>query len=124
MSVALPSLDLLRGFEAAARHLSFTKAAAELFLTQSAVSRQVQALEEQLGVPLFERGHRQIHLTDAGLDLQRAAAEALRLLAEASGRIRRQAGKQAMTVSCSIGFASLWLVPRLVDFREQHPEVD
>jgi len=124
VSAGLPSLDLLRGFEAAARHLSFTKAAAELFLTQSAVSRQVQALEEQLGVPLFERGHRQIRLTDAGLELQRAAAEALRLLAEAAGRIRRQASKQAMTVSCSIGFASLWLVPRLIDFRERHPDVD
>ena len=71
--VCFPSLDLLRGFEAAARQLSFTKAAAELFLTQSAVSRQVQTLEEQLGTPLFERQHRQIRLTPAGQKLYRAA---------------------------------------------------
>ena len=62
----LPSLDLLRGFEAAARHLSFTRAAEEMFLTQSALSRQIQALEEQLGTALFERRHRQLLLTDAG----------------------------------------------------------
>ena len=62
----LPPLDLLRGFEAAARHLSFTRAAEELFLTQSAVSRQVQGLEEALGVPLFQRKHRALLLTDAG----------------------------------------------------------
>ena len=59
----LPSLDLLKGFEAAARNLSFTKAAAELFVTQSAVSRQVKTLEEQLGVPLFRRHHRDLRLT-------------------------------------------------------------
>ena len=75
MARLLPSLDLLRGFEAAARQLSFTKAAAELFLTQSAVSRQVQTLEEQLGTPLFERHHRQIRLTPAGQKLFRAAGE-------------------------------------------------
>ena len=120
----LPPLDLIRGFEAAARHLSFTRAAAELFVTQSAVSRQVQALEEQLGVPLFERRHRAIHLTAAGQQLQRAATDALRLLADATGRIREQSRGRSLTVSCSIGFASLWLVPRLMDFREQHPEVE
>jgi DNA-binding transcriptional LysR family regulator len=62
----LPSLDFLKGFEAAARHLSFTRAAQELFLTQSALSRQVQALEEALGVPLFVRRHRALALTAAG----------------------------------------------------------
>src|SRR5256885_400095 len=62
----LPSLDLLKGFEAAARHLSFTRAAEELFLTQSALSRQMQTLEEQLGLPLFERRHRQHLPTEAG----------------------------------------------------------
>jgi LysR family transcriptional regulator, glycine cleavage system transcriptional activator len=123
-NLGLPSLDLLRGFESAARHLSFTKASAELFLTQSAISRQVQALEEQLGVPLFERQHRAIQLTDAGQTLYRASAEALRLVNEAATRIRERGVRQAVTVSCSIGFASLWLVPRLVEFREAHPEVD
>ena len=70
----LPSLDLIKGFEAAARHLSFTRAAGELFLTQSALSRQIQALEEQLGVALFERRHRALLLTDAGQVLQGTAA--------------------------------------------------
>lgn len=124
MSRALPSLDLVRGFEAAARLLSFTKAGEELFLTQSAVSRQVQALEEHLGVALFERRHREIRLTDAGRQLQRAAVESLRLLTDTAERIREHGRTQAVTVTCSIGFASLWLVPRLMEFREQHPEID
>lgn len=123
MNPSLPSLDLLRGFEAAGRRLSFTKAAAELFITQSAVSRQVQALEAQLGTVLFTRHHRQIRLTDAGQTLLRAAGEAMRLLAEAAAEIR--AGPTtSVTVSCTMGFASLWLVPRLMDFRTEHPLVD
>jgi DNA-binding transcriptional LysR family regulator len=120
----LPPLDLIRGFEAAARQLSFTKAAAELFLTQSAVSRQVQALEDHLGVALFERRHREIRLTDAGQQLYRTATEALRLLTDTAARIRRQGATEAVTVTCSIGFASLWLVPRPMEFRELHPEID
>lgn len=121
---ALPSLDLIRGFEAAARLLSFTKAAQELFLTQSAVSRQVQALEEHLGVPLFERRHREIRLTDAGQQLYRSSTEALRLLTDTATRIRDKGVGRSVTVTCSIGFASLWLVPRLMDFRERHPDID
>ena len=62
----IPSLDFLKGFDAAARHLSFTQAAAEMFLTQSALSRQIKALEEQIGHPLFVRGHRELSLTEAG----------------------------------------------------------
>ena len=73
----MPSLDLLQGFEAAARHLSFTKAGAELFLTQSAVSRQMKELEEQLGVALFHRRHRALGLTDAGQQFYAAAAQVL-----------------------------------------------
>ena len=73
----LPSLELIRTFEAAARHLSFTKAAAELFVTQSAVSRAVKGLEDHLGVALFQRRHRALLLTDAGQTLYRAAADAL-----------------------------------------------
>ena len=124
MTRALPSLDLIRGFEAAARQLSFTKAANELFLTQSAVSRQVQALEAHLGVALFERRHREIRLTDAGRQLYRSSAEALHLLTDTATRIRDKSGTRTVTVTCTIGFASLWLVPRLMDFREQHPEID
>lgn len=123
MSRLLPSLDLLRGFEAAARKLSFTKAAAELFVTQSAVSRQVQTLEEQLGTALFERHHREIRLTEAGQKLFRAAGEAMRLLTETAAEIRA-GNTTSVTVSCTMGFASLWLVPRLMDFRAECPEID
>lgn len=123
MNRSLPSLDLLRGFESAGRHLSFTKAGSELFLTQSAVSRQVLALEAQLGTALFTRHHRQIRLTGAGQTLLRAAGEAMRLLAEAAAEIRAGPAT-SVTVSCTMGFASLWLVPRLMDFRTEHPRVD
>ena len=81
------SLDLLKGFEAAARHLSFIRAAQELFLTQSAVSREIKTLEQQLGQPLFERVNRGLRLTDAGQTLYRAVAEALLLIEQATGRL-------------------------------------
>src|SRR5579872_1971047 len=79
MLADLPSLDLIRGFEATARNLSFTKAAEELFVTQSAVSRQVKMLEEHLGTELFERRHRELLLTETGQELYRAATSALKL---------------------------------------------
>ena len=120
----LPSLDLLRGFEAAARNLSFTRAAAELFVTQSAVSRQVKTIEDHLGVALFARSHRALRLTEAGHDLYRATAQALRQLSDAAGRIRARGAGRAMTVTATVGFASLWLIPRLTDFRSQHPDID
>lgn len=120
----LPSLDLIRGFEAAARLQSITKAAQELFLTQSAVSRQVKALEEQLGEALFERHHREIRLTPAGRRLHSAATESMRLLEEAARSIRDKDRGRAVTITCSIAFASLWLVPRLMDFRAKHPDID
>jgi DNA-binding transcriptional LysR family regulator len=124
MPRTLPSLELIRGFEAAARLSSFTRAAEELFITQSAVSRQVQTLEEHLGTPLFERRHRSIHLTHAGQQLYRAASQALMLLTDTAARIRQEGAHRSITVSCTFGFASLWLVPRLMDFRELHPDVD
>src|SRR5437868_11567649 len=86
----LPSLDLLKGFDAAARHLSFTRAAEDLFLTQSALSRQIQTLEEQLGVALFERRHRELRLTDAGQVLQIATKAVLDELAQTFAKIRRE----------------------------------
>lgn len=116
-------LELLRGFEAAARHLSFTKAAEELFLTQSAVSRQVQGLEEALGVPLFQRRHRALLLTDEGQVLQQLVARQLHELREAVERIARRPGGM-ITVTTMVTFASLWLVPRLARFRQVHPEID
>lgn len=119
----LPPLDLLRGFESAARHLSFTKAAAELFLTQSAVSRQVQALEEALGVPLFQRRHRALLLTDEGQLLRQTVTQMLAQLRSTVERIAAP-GARLLTVTTMVTFASLWLVPRLAQFRRVHPEID
>lgn len=120
----LPSLDLLRGFEAAARSLSFTKAAQELFVTQSAVSRQVKAIEDHLGAALFMRRHRSLSLTEAGHELYRATAQALRQLADAAANIRARDAGRTLTVTATIGFASLWLIPRLADFRSRRPDID
>ena len=119
----LPSLDLLKGFEAAARNLSFTKAAGELFVTQSAISRQVKTLEEQLGVALFRRRHRELLLTEAGQTLFKAVGEALRTLRDATGRLRA-ARSGMLTVGTTVSLASLWLVPRLNAFRQLHPEIE
>jgi DNA-binding transcriptional LysR family regulator len=120
----LPSLDLLRGFEAAARNLSFTRAAAELFVTQSAVSRQVKTIEDHLGVALFARRHRALALTEAGHDLYRATAQALRQIGDAAASIRERGAGRTLTVTATVGFASLWLIPRLTDFRSQQPNTD
>lgn len=120
----LPSLDLIKGFEAAARHLSFTRAAAELFVTQSAVSRQIKALEEQLGVELFRRQNRALFLTDAGQILFRTATEMLRLLNEATVRLGEASAGRQLTLTTTVSFASLWLVPRLPLFRKSYPDID
>jgi DNA-binding transcriptional LysR family regulator len=117
----LPSLDLLKGFEAAARHLSFTKAGEELFLTQSAISRQVQALEAQLGVQLFQRRIRALLLTDEGQRYFKAVREALDDLRAATLSVRAGEASAALTVATTVSFASLWLVPRLARFQSRHP---
>src|SRR5262245_17948704 len=122
---ALPALDLLVGFEAAARHLSFTKAGDELYLTQSAVSRQIKELEDQLGVALFERRHRALALTDAGQQYYAAAAQVISTMRNATERLRTQAGrKRPLGVTTTHSFAALWLIPRLAGFTRQHPGVD
>jgi len=124
-SNAMPALDLLVGFEAAARHLSFTKAGEELYLTQSAVSRQIKELEDQLGVPLFQRRHRALSLTDAGQQFYAVAAQVITTMRAATERLRTQAGKRRpLTVTTTNSFASLWLIPRLAGFTREHPEVD
>jgi LysR family transcriptional regulator, glycine cleavage system transcriptional activator len=120
----LPRLDLLHSFEAAARHLSFTMAAEELFLTQSAVSRQIQQIEAGLGVPLFERRHRALALTDAGSTLYRAAVDCLDRLRDATALVRASQQVRRVSVTTTPGFASLWLIPRLVRFTANHPQVD
>lgn len=121
---ALPALDLLVGFEAAARHLSFTKAGEELFLTQSAVSRQIKDLEEQLGVPLFHRRHRALALTEAGQQFFAAAAQALGTMRAATARLHAQGGRKPLSVTTTNAFASLWLIPRLAGFTRSHPGTD
>jgi len=124
-SNAMPALDLLVGFESAARHLSFTKAGEELYLTQSAVSRQIKELEDQLGVPLFQRRHRALSLTDAGQQFYAVAAQVITTMRAATERLRTQAGKRRpLTVTTTNSFASLWLIPRLAGFTREHPEVD
>ena len=120
----LPSLDFLRGFEAAGRRLSFTLAAQELFLTQSALSRQVKALEDALGVALFERRHRALALTPAGIALHRAVTSQLRDLATAIDGVRAAPRRHGLTVSTTVSFAALWLIPRLPTFRAAHPDVE
>ncbi|GLT22591.1 LysR family transcriptional regulator [Zoogloea oryzae] len=119
----LTCLAPLQGFEATARHLSFTLAAAELCLTQSAISRQVQALEEQLGVPLFVRGHRKLTLTPAGEAMLASIQEVFRTLTRTVESIR-VGQRRPVTLSTTIGIAALWLVPRLSRFLAEHPEID
>ena len=123
-SSTAPSLDLLRGFEAAARHLNFTRAADELFITQSAVSRQIKALEERLGVTLFLRQPKSLRLTQPGERLYRAVSSALRQVTEAMEGLSRRAGPSVVTVTSTLGFCALWLVPRLSSFQKSFPEAE
>jgi LysR family transcriptional regulator, glycine cleavage system transcriptional activator len=116
------SLDLLRGFRAAARHLSFTRAAQELFVSQPAISREIKTLEEQLGKPLFRRVNRSLQLTQAGQELYSAVEEGLALIDDATMRV---AGAwRSLSVTTTVALASTWLTPRLPRFAELHPEID
>ena len=119
-----PSLDLLRGFEAAARHLNFTRAADELFITQSAVSRQIKTLEDRLGVTLFLRQPKGLRLTQQGERLYRAVSSALRQVSDAMEGLSRRTGPSVVTVTSTLGFCALWLVPRLSSFQKSFPEVE
>ena len=121
---ALPPLDLLVGFEAAARHLSFTKAGEELHLTQSAVSRQIKELEDQLGASLFQRRHRALALTPAGQQFYAAAAQALATMRAATERLRAASGRRTLAVTTTHSFAALWLIPRLASFTREHEGID
>jgi DNA-binding transcriptional LysR family regulator len=120
----LPSLDFLRGFEAAGRRLSFTLAAEELFLTQSALSRQIKALEDALGVVLFERRHRALALTPIGAAFHREVTGVLESLATAADQTSGAVRAPGLTLSTTVSFASLWVIPRLASFRERHPDVE
>lgn len=120
----LPPLDLLASFELAARHLSFTRAAAERFITQSAMSRQMQALEQEMGVPLFIRRHRALHLTEDGRRLQAACTGALEQIRAAITHIRSRERREVLALTTTTGLASLWLIPRLPEFARAHPGID
>ena len=120
----LPHLAFFQGFEAAARTLSFTKAAEELFVTQSAVSRQIKALEDNLGLKLFERRPRSLTLTENGLALYRIATDVLDRLQSATDRLRAETRARQLAVTTTSGFASLWLIPRLRRFTALRPDID
>ena len=118
------ALGYLRALDAVARHLNFRAAAEELSLTQSAVSRQVQSLEEEVGVPLFLRHTRSVELTSAGTQLLRAALPSLEKIDTAVRLIRRSAGRKSVSVTTWVSFASTWLIPRLEAFQTEYPDID
>lgn len=124
MSRPLPPLNALRAFEAAARCKSFTKAAAELFVTQGAVSQQVKALEMQLGLKLFLRQHQQLVLTAPGQQYFSIVSDALHRISLGTEQLRHQASANVLTVSTSPDFAAKWLIHRLDKFAEACPEID
>src|SRR5262252_8279753 len=121
---ALPQLNALRSFEAAARHQSFTRAADELCVTQGAVSHQVKALEATLGLKLFNREHQRLALTEPGRDYLAVVRDALDRIALGTERLVQRQTSGVLTLSTSPDFAAKWLVYRLGRFAESHPEID
>src|SRR5215469_415690 len=120
----LPQLNALKAFEAAARHVSFTRAAEELCVTQGAISHQVKALEAELGVKLFNREMQRLVITDAGRDYLLVVRDAFDRIAMGTERLVQRQSSGMLTVSTSPDFAAKWLVHRLGRFAEAHPEID
>ena len=120
----LPPLNSLRAFEAAARHLSFTKAATELHVTPAAVSHQVKALEAQVGVSLFRRFNNGIALTEAGGRYLPLLTEGFDRLTEAGRQLYGPDGPEVVTVGALHSVATKWLAPRLAGFYQAHPGID
>ncbi len=120
----LPPMQALSAFESAARLASFTAAARELGSTQPAVSQRVVQLEEALGAPLFERGHRGVTLTEDGVRLFEAVRQSLDTLRCATADIRERRARGAITLATDVGFATYWLMPRLAKLKEELPDVD
>ena len=120
----LPPLNALRAFVAAAKHLSFSRAATELHVTPAAVSQQVKQLEDHLGCMLFKRTSRTLLLTDEGQACLPGLAEAFDKLGEALGQIQLVGSSGVLAVSVAPSFAAKWLVPRLDSFQSGHPEID
>ncbi len=124
MSDRLPPLTALRAFDAAARHASFARAAAELGVTPAALSFQIKNLEEHLGTPLFHRRNRAVDLTEAGRALAPGAADAFVTLAAAWRAARRTTDGAGLTVTAGPAFTAKWLAPRLFAFASAHPEIE
>ncbi|WP_235039861.1 LysR substrate-binding domain-containing protein [Vreelandella profundi] len=124
MRDALPPLSCLRAFEAAARHRSFTQAGSELSLSQSAISRQIKRLEDDLGRPLFERHYDGLRLTPAGEHYFRVVQRLLRELRTESARLRRRGDDRQLTLASSPTIASIWLARQLPDFQYAHPDIE
>lgn len=124
MSDRLPPLTALRAFDAAARHMSFARAAEELHVTPAALSFQIKSLEEHLGQPLFRRLNRAVELTEAGRTLAPGAAEGFRTLNAAWAATRRLQDTTTLTVTAGPALTAKWLAPRLYDFARAHPEID
>lgn len=124
MTARLPSLNGLRAFEAAARHLSFTLAASELNVTQTAISHQIRRLEEELGIRLFIRQNRALALTPEARDYLPGVRAAFNDLRLATDRLLRKDDDKVLTVSTIASLAAKWLLPRLTDFQESHPGID
>ena len=120
----LPPLNALRAFEAAGRHLSVKAAADELSVTPGAVSQLIKSLERTLGVTLFQRVNRGIFLTEAGQSYLPPVRNAFRQIAEATRRVAASSDGGVLTVSTTPSFAAAWLVPRLKDFQDTHPDID
>lgn len=118
------SVGPVRAFEAVARHLSFRRAAEELSLTQSAVSRQIQSLEVDLGATLLNRGTRKVELTSEGAAFLRALAPSLARIDTAVQQIRQSQGRRVVSVNTFASFASMWLIPQMEAFQRDHPEID
>ena len=124
MSRKLPPLLALRVFECAARHLSFTRAAEELCVTQAAVSHQIRALEEWFGQPLFRRLNRAIRLTEAGERLVAPLTKAFDTMAAVTSDVAAGEGRQVLNVAVLDSFASVWILPRLSGFHRRFPDID
>lgn len=124
MSRKIPPLNALKSFEAAARHLSFTKASDELFVTQAAVSHQIKALEEFLGIKLFLRKNRSLLLTEEGQSYFLDIKDIFSSLVDATNKLLAKGAKGVVTVCLPPSFAIHWLVPRLSQFSELQPDID
>lgn len=120
----LPNLNALRSFEAAARHLSFSRAADELCVTQGAISRQIKSLETELGVPLFKRLTRAVELTEHGRGYLPVARDAFDKLEMATLRLKEAAKRDVLTISVLPTFAMRWLIPRLPTFMASNPDIE